>query len=169
MLSGPRLRLACVGEGFEGEVKVRKYQKKGLDAGDFEQLGNTIVDTGEDDLPASFLAGDVGADQRTKPGRIDVGNVGEVEDERRGGFAADGVLELGKIVGSERAPQQKHTLAFHRAGNTFDDEGFRLHGGFIVSASLGCGKNSKVSAGFRMARTGDGSLGRGTVQLPYDA
>src|SRR6516225_1784134 len=75
VFSGPMLRLARVGEGFEGEVKVRKYQKKGLDTGDFEQLGNTIVDPGEDDLPASFLAGDVGADQRTKPGRIDVGNV----------------------------------------------------------------------------------------------
>ena len=114
--------LAGVGEGLERVVDGREDEEEGLEFRDLEQLGNTTVDAGEDDLLAGFVPGDVGAHERPEAGGIDVGDLREVENERAGLFAADGVLQRMEIVGGEGAFEHENALA-DLGDCTLDDEG----------------------------------------------
>jgi hypothetical protein len=119
-------RLAGIGESLERVVDRRKDEEEGFELGDLEQLGDTIVDAGEDDLLAGFVSGDIGAHERTEAGGINVGDLCEVENERAGLLAADGVLQGMEVVGGEGALEHEDTLA-DLGECTLDDEGVGVH------------------------------------------
>jgi hypothetical protein len=119
-------RLAGVGESFEGVVDRRKDEEERLELGDLKQLGDAAVDSGEDDLLASLLSGDVCAHERAEAGGIDIGDLGEVQNERGRLLAPDGVLQGMEVVGRERAFEHKDSLAC-LGECTLDDEGIGVH------------------------------------------
>jgi hypothetical protein len=117
---------AGVGERIESGVECGEDEEERLKLCDFEQVCHTVVHAGQNYLLPGFVAGNVGANERAESGGIDVGDLGEVENERRSMLAANGVLEGRKVIGGQRPFENEHPLSRIREG-AFDDEGFGLH------------------------------------------
>ena len=114
---------AGVGEGFEGVGEGGEHEEDGFDFGDLEYFQDAGVDAGEGDAASGFLAGGVGADQRSQAGGIEIGDTGEIQNHSRGVFAAHGVEEWGNVLHGERAVEAEdsaldvldlHGLGCHR-------------------------------------------------------
>ncbi len=115
------LGLAGAGESVEGVAEGGEDEEEGLDPGDLEQFQDALVDAGEGDAVSGFLAGDVGADQRAQSGGVDVGNVGQIENDGWGIFHADGAVKQVQVFRDQRAFQEEHALSLDCARVAFDD------------------------------------------------
>ena len=121
--AGRVLRGAGIGEGFEGVGKGGEHQEDGFDFGDLEYFQDTRVDACEGDAASGFLAGGVGADQRSQAGGIEIRHTGKIQNHGGCIFAADGVEEWRNVLHGERAVEAEdsavdvldlHWLRCHR-------------------------------------------------------
>ena len=119
-------RFAGVGERIESGVECRKDEEERLEFCDLEQVCHAIVHASQNDLLPGFVAGNIGTDERAETGGVDVGDLGEVENERGGMLAANRVLEGRKVIGGQRPFENEHPLSRIREG-TFDDKRFGIH------------------------------------------
>ena len=65
----------------------------------------------------------VGPDQGTDAGGVDVGDVGEIEDQGLGLVGAYFGLEVEQVADDDGAGETEDPLSFFWAGEVFDDEG----------------------------------------------
>jgi hypothetical protein len=65
-----------------------------LDAGYLQGVVNALVDAYQRERSSVLIMGDIGADQGADAGGVDVGDIGEVDDERARVLGAEGRLKL---------------------------------------------------------------------------
>ena len=85
--------LFCVGERVE-EAKER------FNARYLESIAHALVDADAGQRTASFIVGDIGADQGTDASRVDVGNAAEIDDE--------GAILSGSQSGLKKEERSQH-------------------------------------------------------------
>ncbi len=85
--------------------------EKRFDSRHDQGITNTIVDPDQRKRAPVFVVRDVGADQGSDAGRIDVGHAGEIDYERRCIFCPQGRLEMKQRTQHDRPLQAQNALA----------------------------------------------------------
>lgn len=78
---------------FRFDLGVEEAEER-VDARHFQGVVNALVDTYQRERASVFMMGDIGADQGTNAGGVDIGDIGEVDDESAGVLGAEGRLKL---------------------------------------------------------------------------
>jgi len=99
-----RLGLGLDSCGLRGRDRIVKLEEL-LDPGHLHGIAHTGGYADQGQVPAILLVGHVGSNQRADAGGIDVGNLGEVQNEGGSTAAPDQGLKL-KEIGEKDGPAQ---------------------------------------------------------------
>ena len=100
-----------VAEGVHSVLNCFKDKKQRVRPGNLQQFHNSRIDATQSHAVSSFVARDVSAHQRPKPGRIDVGDFAEIEYQGVGRLlTAHCILKNRRIACRQRTAQSEYLL-----------------------------------------------------------